>query len=196
MDQKIYHGKIFPQDFSSALFAHFHHGNLRVQQIGEGEKIILQIASTNNPASGGQTAIGVSLQKVEDGVIVQLGKQTWGSVAASLGVSALSAFRNPLSLLHRIDDIAQDIENLQIRDRIWDIIEITANNLGAGIEFSERLRKYICQYCDAPNPPGEPHCIACGAPLGDIQPIICKNCGYILFKDEKHCPNCTKPSQR
>ncbi len=101
MDQKTYHGKITPQDFSRGLFAHFHRGNLKVQQIGEGEKIIVQIATRNNPASGGQTAIGVSLQTVEDGVMVQIGKQTWGGVAASLGFSALTAFRNPLSLLSR-----------------------------------------------------------------------------------------------
>lgn len=193
MDQKTYHGKISPQDFSRALFAHFHRGNLRVQQIGEGKKLIVQIATRNNPTSGGQTAIGVSLQKVEDGVMVQIGKQAWGGVAASLGFSALTAFRNPLSLLSRIDDIAQDIENIQIRDEIWDIIEITAKNLGAGFALSERLRKYICEYCDTPNPTGESHCIACGAPLGGIQPITCRSCGYVVLRNEKHCPNCAKP---
>ncbi len=193
MDQKTYHGKITPQDIARALFAHFNRGNLKVQQLGDGNSVIVQIATTKHPASGGQTAIGVSLQSVADGVMVQVGKQAWGGVAASLGFSALTAFRNPLSLLSRIDDIAQDLENLQLKDEIWDLIEITAKNLGAGFDLSERLRKYVCEYCDTPNPPGEAHCIACGAPLGGIQPITCQACGYIVLRSESSCPNCKKP---
>ncbi len=192
MEQKTFHGNISPKDFSRALFAHFHRGNLKVQQIGEGDKTIIQIASRLNSTSGGQTAISVSLQKTEDGVLVQVGKQAWVGVAASLGISALAALRNPLSLLGRIDDIAQDIENLQIKDEIWDVIEITARNLGAGFALSERLRKYVCEYCETPNPIGEPRCIACGAPLGGIQPKTCSNCGYLILKEEKYCPNCQK----
>lgn len=193
MEQKTFHGNISPKDFSRAIFAHFHRGNLKVQQVGQGKKIVVQIASRNNAASGGQTAISVSLQKVEDGVLVQVGKQAWMGVAASLGVSAISALRNPLTLLGRIDDIAQDIENLQIRDELWDVIEITAKNLGAGFDLSDRLQRYVCEYCNTPNPVGESSCIACGAPLGSIQPQTCRNCGYIVLKGEKLCPNCRKP---
>lgn len=192
MEQKVYHGAIEPKDFSRSIFAHFHRGNLQVQQIGEGEKIVLQIASRKNVSSGGQTALTISIQKVVDGVMVQMGKQAWLGVAASLGFSALFAIRNPLNLLGRLDDIAQDIENLQLKDEVWDIIEITANNLGAGFDLSERLKKYVCEYCNTPNPVGEPSCIACGAPLGNIQPTTCLSCGYIIKNNETICPNCGK----
>ena len=190
MDHKTYHGNITPKDVSKALIAHFHRGNYRVQQIGDGDNVIVQIASVRNATSGGQTSVGISIQKFEDGVMVQIGKQSWMGIAASLGKTALTAIRNPLSILGRIDDIAQDIESLSIRDEIWSIINQTANNLGASHELSTRLRKYICDYCDTPNPIGEAHCIGCGAPLGGIQPQSCSYCGFIITNDENFCPNC------
>ena len=194
MDHKTFHGNISPVDISKALIAHFHRGNYRVQQIGSGENIIIQIASIFNAQSGGQTSIGVSVQKFEDGVMVQIGKQSWMGIAASLGKTALSAIRNPLSLLSRIDDVAQDIESISIRDEIWSVINQTAYNLGASFELSERLKRYVCDYCDTPNPVGESSCISCGAPLGSIQPKTCKYCGYIVTSDESICPNCKKPN--
>ena len=193
MEHKIFHGNITPQDISKSIIAHFYRGNYRVQQIGNGENIIIQIASIMNATSGGQTSIGVSVQKFEDGVMVQIGKQSWMGIAASLGKTALSAIHNPLSLLGRIDDVAQDIESLSIRDEIWSVINQTAYTLGAGFELSERLKRYVCTYCDTPNPIGESSCIACGAPLGGIQPKTCKHCGYIITSTERICPNCKKP---
>jgi hypothetical protein len=130
---------------------------------------------------------------VEDGIAVQLGKQTWLGVAASLGVTALSAFRNPFSLLGRLDDLAQDIENLQLTDEVWDVIENVARMRGATFELSERFRRLKCEYCNTANPIGEPSCIACGAPLGDSQPNTCKNCGFVVKRTESNCPNCGNP---
>ncbi len=193
MVQKTYYGEFTPEDFTRSIIAQFHRGNLRVQQIGNGERVVVQVASKEISNSGGKTAIGISLQKVEDGVMVQVGKQAWFSIAASLGLSAISVLRNPLNLFGRIDDIAQDIENLQLRDEIWGVIDSTAKNLGAGFELSERLRRYVCNYCETPNPLGESNCIACGAPLGSIQPMTCKNCGYVITQSELYCPNCKKP---
>ena len=111
-------------------------------------------------------------------------------IAASLGFTALTAIRNPLSLLSRIDDVAQDIESISIRDEIWSVINQTAASRGASFELSERLRRYVCEYCDTPNPVGESSCIACGAPLGGIQPKTCQNCGYIISNADTVCPNC------
>jgi hypothetical protein len=133
------------------------------------------------------------MQNVEDGVSVQIGQQAWLGVAASLGVSALAAWRNPLALLNRLDDIAQDIENIDLTTDLWTAIEGTARSLGSGYELSDRLKKYVCDYCNTPNPPGQAKCIGCGAPLGDIQPMTCKNCGYVVTPIDDVCPNCKKP---
>ncbi len=190
MDQRVYHGKLTPLDFARSLIAHFNRGNMVVHQLGGGEQIVIQIASAIQATSGGQTALGITLQAHEDGVVVQVGKQAWLGVAASLGYTALAALRNPLSLLQRIDDLAQDIEYIQLTDEVWRVIEETAKTVGATYELSEKLRRLVCDYCNTPNKVGESTCIACGAPLGDVQPVTCKNCGYVVSKLDKFCPNC------
>jgi len=190
MERRIFHGSLSSNDVARALVAHFNRANLAAQQLGSGKKIIVQIASRQRPSSGGQTALTVHLRDVEDGIAVQLGKQTWLGVAASLGVTALSAFRNPFSLLSRLDDLAQDIENLQLTDEVWDVIENVARMRGATFELSERLRRLKCEYCNTANPIGGPSCIACGAPLGDSQPTTCHNCGFVVKISESRCPNC------
>jgi hypothetical protein len=195
METRIFHGQLTPSDLANALVAHFNRGNLRVQQIGSSEKVAVQIASAINAASGGQTALSVSFQKVEDGVAVQVGQQAWLGVAASLGLTALSALANPWNLLNRLDDVAQDIEYIQLAEEVWKVIDGTARALGSGYQLSERLRRVVCSYCTVANPVGESRCVACGAPLGDVQPGTCRNCGFVITKSERFCPNCGKPNR-
>lgn len=190
METRIFHGNLSPADVARALLAQYNRGNLRAQQFGSGNKIIVQIASPGRPASGGQTALTVTMERVEDGLSIQLGKQAWLGVAASLGWTALAAWRNPWSLLNRLDDLAQDIENLQLSDQVWGVIEGVAHASGASFELSERLRRMVCEYCQTANPVGESSCIACGAPLGGVQPRTCPKCGFVLKPDESLCPNC------
>jgi hypothetical protein len=173
-----------------ALVAQFNRGNLRAQQFSSKGKEIVQIATRVRPLSGGTTALTIYLEEVEDGVAVQVGEQAWLGIAASIGTTILSIWRNPFNLIHRFDDIAQDVENLQISDDVWQVIENFARMRGATFELSERLRRLMCEYCGVANPVGEPSCIACGAPLGGSQPGTCSNCGYVIKSGEKICPNC------
>ena len=189
-DTRIFHGNIKPSDLARDLISHFNRGNYQVQQIGRDPKIAIQIATRQFAQSGGQTALTITIHQVDDGISVQVGKQAWLGVAASLGVTALSALRNPLALLGRIDDLAQDIESLQLDEDIWEVIEASARQYGLGMALSDRLRRYVCPYCNTANPPGESNCIACGAPLGDIQPQTCPNCGFVVHSLERECPNC------
>jgi hypothetical protein len=190
MEQRIFHGNLNPKDLARALIGEFNHGNLRAQQIGEGGEIVVQIASRERPVSGGETALTITLRTVADGVAVEIGKQSWLGVAASLGQTAFLALRNPWNLLGRLDDIAQDIENIQLSEDAWRVLESTAKSLGASFELSERLRRTVCEYCHTANPIGEPSCIACGAPLGRVQPRTCSNCGFVVKTSETICPNC------
>lgn len=192
MNTKVYHGPITPAQFAESLLSSFHRGNYRVQQIGSNDEITVQIATTQKQASGGSTAMTVSLRSVEDGVSVTLGQQAWFGIAASLGQTALSALKNPFSLLGRLDDLAQDIESIQLSDQVWNVLNATARNIGASLDLSERLRRIICDYCLAANPVGEPTCLACGAPLGNVHPTACKYCGYVKTPGELSCPNCGK----
>jgi RNase P subunit RPR2 len=190
MDSQIFHGKIDPLDLSKALVAHFTHGNIRAQQFGSGNQIVVQISTTDRPVSGGQTALSVTIQKVEDGVMVKFGQQAWLGVAASLGATALAALRNPLNLLGRLDDLAQDFESIQLTDEVMKVVQSVMQTNNATYELSDRLKRMVCDYCNTANEVGASRCIACGAPLGDVQPRTCKQCGFVVRLNEKNCPNC------
>jgi hypothetical protein len=190
MERKIFHGRIKPVDVAQALLGEFNRGNYRAQTLGQSDRIVVQVSTRPDAMSGGQTAMTVTIQTLEEGIMVELGQQAWLGVAASLGVSALSALKNPFSLLGRLDDIAQDIENLQMRERVWQVLSKAARAAGASAELSENLRRTTCEYCHVANPVGEPSCVACGAPLGRVQPNACKNCGFVVKSGQTVCPNC------
>jgi hypothetical protein len=193
MEQRIYHGNLSPSDISESLISHFNRGNLRAQELGSSDRLIVQIGTRPGAMAGGDTTVSVILQKVEDGVAVQLGQQAWLGIAASLGTTALAAIRNPFNLLGRLDDLAQDIQNLQINEQVWLAIDEVARAAGASQELSNRLRRTVCPYCRTANPVGEASCVACGAPLGDVQPHTCPNCGFVVKSSESICPNCKRP---
>jgi hypothetical protein len=192
MEPRIFHGNISSRDIANAIMAEFNRGNLRTQVIGNGQRLVVQIATSNQPVSGGTTAVTVTIQKLPDGVSVQMGQQAWLGVAASLGQSAFWTWLNPWNIINRIDDIAQDIENLQLAEKVWKTVENTMRLAGVSTELSERLRRNICLYCSTGNPIGEGRCIACGAPMGANQPRTCKNCGFVPKREEVYCTNCGK----
>ncbi len=190
MIHKIYHGSITVQDIARDIIGNFNRGNYIAQQVKSGETTVIQVATRAYQSSGGQTALSISITIVEDGVAVQLGKQAWMGVAASIGQTVFSALRNPFSLLNRLDDLAQDIESMRLTDEVWKVIDRTAASKQATQELSERLRRIVCTYCCSANLVGESNCVACGAPLGDVQPSTCIKCGYVTRKSEFFCPNC------
>ncbi len=192
MEQRIFHGDFSTDDLAACLLVHFNRGNLAVDHYQTDDTTIVQIRTRENRSSGGDTALTFTFQKVTDGVSVQAGQQAWFGLAASLGISALTAMRNPLNLLHRLDDIAQDLESMQLTDEAWKVLNANAKAMGSGYELSARLHRVACEYCLTANPVGAASCMACGAPLGNAQPATCKNCGYVILSSETICPNCRK----
>ncbi|MGD8403353.1 MAG: zinc ribbon domain-containing protein [Anaerolineales bacterium] len=190
MERRIFHGILSPTDIAQALLAEFNRGNIRAQVLGKSDKLAVQIGTRPGSMSGGQTAITVTIQKAPDGIMVELGQQAWLGVAASLGQTAFSLFRNPFNLIGRLDDLAQDIESLQLSESVWEVIARTAASAGASHQLTDRMSRLTCEFCGTANPLGEPACIACGAPLGNVHPISCGNCGFVILRDEKKCPNC------
>jgi len=191
MERRIFHGNIKPNDIAHALMAEFNRGNMHAQVLGNKDKMAVQIATRMGTQSGGPTALTINLQTVEDGILVEIGQQAWLGVAASLGQTALSALRNPFSLLGRLDDLAQDIESMQLNEKTWQVIDRTVATLGASYALSERLARLTCEYCGSANPLGEAGCLACGAPLGDTHPTTCPRCGFVVTPTETVCPNCS-----
>ena len=190
MDRRIFHGNISPADLGKALLAEFDRGNLRVQEFHSQGKVLVQIATQEWLRSGGHTALSITIVPHQDGVAVEMGKQNWFGVIASLGTTTLAALLNPWNLLSRLDDLAQDVESINLAEQVWEVIERAARTAGASFELSERMRSVTCTYCKTANPVGEASCIACGAPLGAVQPTTCPHCGYVVLKGENFCPNC------
>ena len=190
MDRKFYHGELSPVDIARGLIAEFDRGNLRAQVVGQSDDLAVQIATRPGTTSGGQTAITITIRKSPDGVLVQSGTQEWLGTAASLGRTTIATLANPWNLLHRLDDIAQDVENIQLMERVWATIDRTTSALGAGLELSQRLSRLTCEYCGTANPMGAGSCVACGAPMGSAQPSVCPNCGFVVTADEVRCANC------
>jgi len=190
MERRIYHGNITPTDVAQAIMAEFNQGNLQTQLVGESKNLTVQIASSQWARSGGKTAMTINIQQVEDGVMIQVGEQQWLGVAASLGQSALSALLNPWNLIGRLDDIAQDVSNLKLNEKVWAIIAAVSRAKGAGQELSERLSRLTCEFCGSANPVGESNCVACGAPLGKAHPTGCPKCGFAIKPEDNFCPNC------
>jgi double zinc ribbon protein len=190
MQRRIFHGNVKPNDIAHALMAEFNRGNLLTQIVGDQDKMAVQIATRMGRNSGGNTALTINLQAVEDGVLVELGEQAWLGIAASLGQTAFTALRNPFSLLGRLDDLAQDIESIQLNEKTWQVIQSTVATLGASYALSEKLARIPCDYCGSANPLGEANCLACGAPLGEAHPTTCQNCGFVISTRETICPNC------
>lgn len=193
MEQRIFHGDLTPNDLANALIANFNRGNLRAQAFGDNRSVKVQIATRQGAASGGQTAVTVQIQRVADGVMITVGQQVWMGVAASMGKTLFATLRNPWNLLDRLDDIAQDIENLQISENVWQVVGKFAQSRRASTQISERLQRAVCEYCGTPNPVGAGGCIACGAPLGNVQPRTCAACGFVVLRGERTCPHCGKP---
>ncbi len=175
--------------------AEFNRGNMQAQVLGTKDNMAVQIATRMGSMSGGKTAMTISIQGVEDGIMVEEGQQEWLGVAASIGQTAFWALRNPFSLLSRLDDLAQDIESLQLSDKVWQVIDQAVVACGASYALSERLTRIACEYCGTANPVGTANCIACGAPMGEAHPTTCRNCGFAVSPEETICPNCNQKLQ-
>jgi len=190
MKTKTYHGKLKLDQVSQALANFFNRGQLTAKLNRTGDQAFLQIATRERRSSGGRTSLGVSLRQVDDRLEVQVSEQSVLGIAASLGATALLALRNPLNLLGRLDDLAQDIEHLELDDQVWEVVERLAKDADASHELTDRLRRLSCEYCGTANPVGAGSCFACGAPLGDAHPYGCPNCGYAVSHSDANCPNC------
>jgi membrane protease subunit (stomatin/prohibitin family) len=188
--QRTYHGDIVPSEMADALVAAFNQGNMQAQQIGEGDKVMVQIAVRRGAQSGGKAALSVTIQKVEDGVSVALGQHEWLGAAASLGQTALGALTNPLSILGRLDDLAQDLTSITLNDKVWEVVEKFARAAKVTKTISERLQSVTCPYCSAANKLGAAECENCGGPLGEAQPVSCPKCGNVMPPKSKFCANC------
>ncbi len=190
MEQRTYRGEIEPDGLAEALVAQFNRGDLMAQKIGQGDHVLVQIASRDWEWGGPQTALTVGIARVEGGVQVSLGQQRWLGAVADLAQTGLMALINPLSLLTRIDDIARSISGLTLPQQVWEAVEHYCESVGATLGARAEESMVTCPYCGVANPAGAPKCSACGAPLGSVQPVTCPRCGYRAEAGARFCGRC------
>lgn len=190
MDQRAYHGDIGIDELADVLVASFNQGNLRAQRIGSAARALVQIATREWSGLGGQAALTVTIARIPDGVMVSLGQHEWLGAAASLVQTGLMGLLNPISLISRLDDIAQDVNSFALPTQVWAVVDKYCRGVGATLVLSERLRSVVCPYCGVANTIGQGSCSACGAPLGDSQPRACPRCGNVMSRRAKFCDNC------
>lgn len=189
MEQKTYHGSITPRQVAEALVARFSGDDMTVAVSGDDDKMMLNISSTG--WRGGRTALAVGLSPVRGGVMVTVGEHNLLGVAADLLQTGLGALRNPLTIIGEIDDVARNVEHLNLPAQVWEAVDLLARSLGAGM--TPAPTSVTCPYCGVLNPIGAGQCESCGAPLGRYQPVACSQCGLVLPADIKYCTRCGSP---
>lgn len=190
MEQRTYRGEIEPEALADALVAQFNRGDLMAQKIGHGDHVLVQIASRDWEWGGPQTALTVGIARAEGGIQVSLGQQRWLGAVADLAQTGLMALINPISLITRIDDIARSISGLTLPQQVWEAVEHYCESVGASLGLRAEETVVVCPYCGVGNPIGAPKCSACGAPLGDAQPVACPNCGLLMEAGARFCSRC------
>ncbi|HEC33614.1 MAG TPA: zinc ribbon domain-containing protein [Chloroflexi bacterium] len=195
MEQRTYRGEVSPEALADALVAQFSGGDLMAQRVGQGDHVLVQIASRDWGWGGPQTALTVGIARVEGGVEVSLGQQRWLGAVADLAQTGLMALVNPISIITRIDDVARSIAGLTLPQQVWEAVDHYCGSVGASLGLRAEEAVVTCPYCGVANPIGAPKCSACGAPLADVQPVACSHCGLLLPPGARFCSRCGTPAQ-
>ena len=189
MEQRTFHGDLGPDEVANMLIAEFNQGSFVAHRFNQGERVLVQIG-TRDEHNRIENALTVTLAKTPDGVNVAVGEQQQLGAVADLAQAGLGALFNPLSLLGNLDDIARDVSSFSLPQQVWQAVDKHCRNVGAGLGGSPQQMMIKCPYCTVANPPGAQTCSACGAGLGDAQPIYCSQCGQVAPHDSKFCGRC------
>ena len=149
MEQRTYHGKITTREVAEALLGRFHGDDMSVAMSGDDDKIMLNISSAG--WQGGRTALAVGLSQVSAGVMVTVGEHSLLGVAADLLQTGLGALRNPLTIIGEIDDVARNVERLNLPAQVWETVDHYARSVGAGSYTGSDLGGLPVLWCPQPH---------------------------------------------
>lgn len=190
MEQRTYHGKITPEELAQALTARFSGDDLSATVAGEEGRLLVSISSSG--WQGGRTALQVGLSAVvSGGVLVTVGEHDVLGVASDLLQTGLAAMVNPLTVIGEMNDVARNVERLQLPKLVWETVDHYASSVGAGLTPDPVV--VTCPYCGVDSPIGVTKCSSCGASLASAQPLTCAKCGKILPATLKYCTRCGAP---
>jgi hypothetical protein len=191
MEQRAYHGEIDAEDMARALVVQFNQGETRAQWMrGKAGRTVVQVQTRKREYRDPQGAITLHLTPSKTGIVVSMAEQRWLGVAADLAKSGLLTLLNPWNIIHELDDIARNVRSIQLRDEIWNAVELYCRTAGSGSGVGPGPQHVVCPYCGTPNELGSMICQACRAPLAEAQPVACPRCGFLNDPDARTCVNC------
>ena len=164
MKQFLIERSVQPKEFIDRLAFEFDNATFDVLiQQNLKDQNVAKIITDSRTLSESQTSLIVVAELTEKGLLVTVSDQEWGGIAASLGTTVVAAILNPINLVGRIDDLAADVQNLQLGDKVEQFIRNFSDNM---VNKSSALApKSVCKYCRSRNEDTATHCASCGAPL-------------------------------
>ncbi len=192
MEQRVYHGRISPEDVAQALLDEWDQGDTMAQAFGDEGRIIVQIGQRSAGwfSDEPRQALTLGIEPLADGVQVTMGQQQWykngGIQFIGGGLIGLFPFffAFPLGQLFGGED---DIDQ-RLPARVWQSIERATGNSGAATGATRRLATIPCPSCGVANAQGAERCSACGASL--TTPSACSNCGHTNPPGANFCNRC------
>jgi len=191
MEQRAYHGDIDAEDMARALVVQFNQGETRAQWMrGKAGRTVVQVQTRKREYRDPEGAITLHLTPSKTGIVVSMAEQRWLGVAADLAKSGLLTLLNPWNIINELDDIARNVRRIQLRDEVWNAVELYCRTVGSGSGVGPGPQHVVCPYCGTPNELGSMICQACRAPLAEAQPVACPRCGFLNDPDARYCVNC------
>jgi len=191
MEQRAYHGDIDAEDMARALVVQFNQGETRAQWMrGKAGRTVVQVQTRKREYRDPEGAITLHLTPSKTGIVVSMAEQRWLGVAADLAKSGLLTLLNPWNIINELDDIARNVRRIQLRDEVWNAVELYCRTVGSGSGVGPGPQHVVCPYCGTPNELGSMICQACRAPLAEAQPVACSRCGFLNDPDARYCVNC------
>jgi|GEM_PF-6544982 len=127
------------------------------------DQIKLKISNDRRLRSGSRISLVVSIINNSESSLIQIGDPEWMNIAGSIGATVLGTLIRPVNFLGRIDDISVDLNNVQLPDRVNQLVNDYVTTLIS--EKTATRNRSRCQYCGSRNSTSATHCKSCGAPL-------------------------------
>ena len=127
------------------------------------DQIKLQVSNDRRLRSGSRISVVVSVINHAESSLIQIGDPEWMNIAGSIGATLLGTLIRSVNIIGRIDDLSVDLNNVQLPDRVKQLVNDYVTALIA--EKTSARNRTKCQYCGSRNSSSATHCKSCGAPL-------------------------------
>lgn len=194
MEQRAYQGNINPDGLADYLVNTFdaYMSRYAAQKIGQGDHVLVQIGRMRYSGMS-RGAIGISISKTNDGILVSSGQSNYFTDPALAGSLIGAIFWPPMLLF----PLARGIRSYGLYQDVWNAIDTYCAQAGATPGNMTTMHGVYCQHCGALNDEGVATCHMCGAPLSAAPSAQAQTPAYqppaatdTPAQETVACPNC------